>query len=430
MQRPRQVVLMYIVPRQAKSSPSTDIKPADELPSAPDGGLKAWSVAAGSASFMFCTLGFANSFGTFQEFYASTLLASRSPSAIAWIGSIQLYLQFAVGMFAGPLFDRHGASLTIRPAALAYLVAIMLLSLCTEYWHVMLVQGVLMGLCQGMLQLPAMAAASQWFDRRRATALGVVVAGSSVGGIVLPVVVAKLLNDSSLGFGWTVRVVGFIMMPFIAFASFAVVPRVSGRKTDFWMLKVFRNKQFMIIIGSFALCLIGMFTPLFFLPTYAVSRGVDPALAGYLLAVVNGASTLGRVIPGILADRFGRLNMVVMAGVSSGILVFCLNSVDGTAGFVVYAIVFGFCSGSIFSASIAAITSVTSDPREFGSYMGMGMALVAFGPLIGPPVDGALVARYGGFAEVSYFGGAVCTAGGLIAIAAKAVRPEGVWGKA
>ncbi|KAH7024990.1 major facilitator superfamily domain-containing protein [Microdochium trichocladiopsis] len=395
---------------------------------APDGGLKAWSVAAGASCITFCTLGFANSFGTFQQYYLTHQLASRSPDDVAWIGSISIFLQLSVGLIAGPLFDRYGA-IVLRPAAVGYLFAVMMLSLCTEYWQIMLVQGVLMGLCQGMLQLPGMASVSQWFDKKRGVALGMVVAGSSVGGIVFPIILAKLFNESDLGFGWTVRVVGFIMMPFMLFCAIAVVPRVPPRKTNFWLLSAFKNKQWLLIVLSFALSLVGMFTPLFFLPVYAVSRGVEPALAGYLIAMVNGASTFGRVIPGILADKYGRLNMMVLAGVSSGIIIFCFNLVTSTAGFVVYSVIFGFFSGSIFSAAIAAITGTTSDPREFGSYMGMGTALAAIGPLIGPPVDGALVAKYGGFEEASYFGGAVCLAGGLIAIGAKAVRPEGVFGK-
>lgn len=411
-----------------KGLSSEDTKPETQ-PSAPDGGLKAWSVAVGAASITFSTLGLANSSGTLIEYYISHQLSAYTADDIAWIGSVTLFLQFAIGMLAGPLFDRYGAVI-IRPAAVGYVFSVMMLSLCREYYQFMLCQGILMGICQGMLQLPAMAAASQWFDKRRAAALGVVIAGSSIGGVVFPILLSKLLNGTDLGFGWSIRIVAFLMVPFMALAIATVVPHLPSRKTDFWTLSAFRNVQFLLIIVSFGLCLIGMFTPLFFLPTYAVSRGIDATFAGYLLAIINGASTFGRVIPGILADKFGRINMVVVAGITSGVCVFCLNSVTGVAGFVVYSIVFGFFSGSIFSASLAAITGTVSDPSSFGAYMGMGMALVAIGPLIGPPVDGALVAHYGGFEQVSYFGGSVCVAGGLIAIAAKAIRPEGVFGRA
>jgi len=41
---------------------------------------------------------------------------------------------------------------------------------------------------------------------------------------------------------------------------------------------------------------------------------MDATLAGYLLAVLNGASTFGRIIPGIVTDRSGRINVFALAG--------------------------------------------------------------------------------------------------------------------
>lgn len=75
---------------------------------APDGGLRAWLVAAGAASLFFCCLGFTNSFGTFAEYYLSHQLRHRSADDVAWIGSLAASLQFFSGIFGGPLFDRFG----------------------------------------------------------------------------------------------------------------------------------------------------------------------------------------------------------------------------------------------------------------------------------------------------------------------------------
>lgn len=85
----------------------------------------------------------------------------------------------------------------------------------------------------GFLQLPAIAAVSQYFDKKRAAALGVVMSGSSIGGIIIPIVLSKMLNGSSLGFGWSVRVIGFLVIPFLAFAVVAIKPRLPPRKTTF-----------------------------------------------------------------------------------------------------------------------------------------------------------------------------------------------------
>ncbi|KAJ4251885.1 hypothetical protein NW762_011182 [Fusarium torreyae] len=398
-----------------------------DLGEAPDGGLRAWLVAAGAACIFFSCLGFANSFGVLQEYYIRHQLRGNSEDKIAWIGSISTFIQFAAGAISGSMFDRYG-SWVLRPAAVTYVFATMMTSLCTEYWQFMLAQGVLMGIAMGFLQVPAFAAVSQYFDKKRAAAFGIAVSGSSVGGVVFPIALSKMLNDSSLGFEWSIRVMGFVMIPLMTFSCIAIRPRVPSRKTSFFLVSSFKNPLYLIIIGSLFLMFIGMFSPLFFLPTYAVTRGMDVTLASYLLAITNAASTFGRVIPGILADKYGRLNMYSAGGISTGIVILCMNEAKSTAGLVVYAIAFGFTSGTIISGVSAAFTLVTKDPRNNGTYMGMGLAVSSFAALIGPPVNGALVDRYGGFFQLSVFSGVMCLAGGCLGLLGKFKTTQGIFG--
>jgi hypothetical protein len=75
----------------------------------PDGGLRAWLVAAGAAGIFFCTMGYANTFGVFQAYYMYHQLPEHSADEISWIGSIQTFFMLAMGAVGGPLFDRYGA---------------------------------------------------------------------------------------------------------------------------------------------------------------------------------------------------------------------------------------------------------------------------------------------------------------------------------
>lgn len=122
------------------STPNDDEKVA-AAPTFPEGGIRAWSVAAGHAGAMFCTFGYINSFGfvhqppgvqtggwetsrramlmcardrVYQSYYKSNQLQSSSDSKIAWIGSLQLFFIFIGTLFGGPLFDRYGGKVS-RP---------------------------------------------------------------------------------------------------------------------------------------------------------------------------------------------------------------------------------------------------------------------------------------------------------------------------
>ncbi|TQV98251.1 hypothetical protein V2A60_007992 [Cordyceps javanica] len=394
----------------------------------PDGGLRAWLVIAGGASIFFCCLGFGNSFGTFEAYYLAHQLQGYSPDSVAWIGSVSAFLPFATGVLGGPLFDRYGAKV-VRPGTIMYIFAMMMLSLCKTYWQLMLVQGVLMGIAMAFLQFPAFAAAGHYFKKRRAAALGVMVAGSSLGGIVMPIILSRMLNSSNLGFGWTVRIVGFLIMPFLLFACVTVTPRLPPRQRRLFMIEVYRDGKFVLFCVSFFFILVGMFTPIFYLPTYALRHGMGATMAGYLPAVLNAASTFGRVIPGVLADKYGPLNIFSLGAVSTGVVIFCFNEATSSAGVIVYAAVFGFVSGTIISGASAAISIFVKDARNIGTYMGMGMSLASFGVLVGPPVNGALVKAFDGFFEVSMFSGAMCLVGGILSLVVKAMMPQGFFGR-
>ncbi|CAI7601418.1 unnamed protein product [Penicillium bialowiezense] len=400
----------------------------ETLSKAPDGGLQAWLTTAGTAFTFFAALGFANSFGVFEEYYLTHQLKDQAADKIAWIGSLSAFLQLAAGALGGPLFDRYGAWV-IRPAAVCYVFALMMTSLCQEYWQFMLAQGVLLGISMGLLQFPSMAAVMQYFDKNIAAALGAAVAGSSIGGVVIPIALSKMLNSTSLGFGWSVRIIGFVVTPLLAFSCLTVKARLPPRKTSFYLLSAFTKLDYCLLVAAMFFMFFGFFTPLFYIPTYAVSRGMDATLASYLLAILNAASTFGRIIPGILADKFGRLNVLSLGGIITGIIIFCMNKAESNPALIVYSIAFGFWSGTIISGATAALSIFIPNPRVTGTYLGMALGVSSLAALIGPPVNGVLVSKYHGFSEVSILSGATCVFGGLLALVLKTQTKQGLLGR-
>ena len=317
----------------------------------------------------------------------------------------------------------------IWPSAVVYLFAVMITSLCKEYWQFMLAQGLLTGFADGLLVFPSMAATPQYFYKKRGAAMGIAIAGSSVGGIVFPIILAKMLNESSLGFGWSVRICGFVMVPFLAFSCATVKSRLPPRRTNFFLASAFRKWLFNSLIAAQFCLMVGMFIPLIFMPSFAITRGMAPVLASYLVAMLNGASIFGRVIPGILADKFGRLNMLAAAGLSTALLALVWFKVEGTAGIIVFSVVFGFCSGAIISGGSVALSMCPEDPSDTGTYLGQGMAMASMATLVGPPVAGALLDKNDGFVLISIFSGVFTLVGGLIVVCSKIATPKGIFGK-
>lgn len=410
----------------------SDEKPVEQTgPSVhdfPDGGARAWSVAAGAAGVLFCTFGYGNAFGVLQQYYETHQLAHLNPSTISWIGSLQIFFLFSGNLFGGPCFDRFGAKV-IWPAVLLYVFSVMMTSLCTEYYQFILAQGILGGMSMGMSMAPAMASTGQWFQKNRGAALGLAVAGSSLGGVIFPIALSKMLYNPSLGFGWTIRILGFLMLALILPSAFAIRARLPPRAGRFFLPSAFKEPLYVALLVSVFLMVMGMFMPFFYLPTYAVSKGMSTQLASYIVAILNGASFFGRVIPGVLGDKLGRMNALCAAGVSTGILILCMQAITDNAGIIVFSAFFGFCSGAIVSGMSTVLAQIPKHPGNIGTYMGMGMAVVSYAALIGPPIDGAFVSHFHSFDQVAIFSGIVVLVGGIGVLGVKSLTEKGIFGK-
>lgn len=114
-----------------------------------------------------------------------------------------------------------------------------LMSISTEYWQLMLTQGVLTGIGGGIFFTPSLALISTYFQKRRGIAVGIATTGNSAGGMIYPLVVRQLIPI--VGFAWTTRVLAFINLTFLsivlAFMRPRLPPRKSGPIIDFSALK-------------------------------------------------------------------------------------------------------------------------------------------------------------------------------------------------
>ena len=92
-----------------------------------------------------------------------------------------------VGVLSGPLFDMGLFKVLIVVGSVGLVFALMMLSLATKYYEAMLTQGVLLGICSGLLYIPSIAMVPVYFHRKRGLALGLSTAGGSIGGVICKV---------------------------------------------------------------------------------------------------------------------------------------------------------------------------------------------------------------------------------------------------
>ena len=411
-------------PSDSPAMPNKPSEPKAEIPSSPpsnkpspppNGGLVAWLQVLGSFMLFFNTWGLINTFGVFQTFYESGALFSESSSNIAWIGGIQAYMLLTVGFFSGPIYDRgYLRGLTIF-GSLAIVFGLMMLSLCKTFWQALLAQGFVVGIGAGCLFVPCVAVLPTWFSTKLGLAVGIAVAGSALGGVIYPIVLYQILDP--LGFGWSVRVLGFLALGTLIFPMAIMKMRVKPakpRKLLEW--SAFTDWTWDLFTVGTLIGFIGLAVSLFYISFFGFSAGVaDERLAFYIVPIFNGASFFGRVLPNALADKVGPFNIIIPGTAIFGVLLLCMLAVKTAAGYIVLAVLLGFFSGLYIALPPICFVAITKDKSKLGSRMGMSYSIIAFSMLIGGAGAGSILGTVPplNWTGVWIFAGVTCCASSL-----------------
>lgn len=107
----------------------------------PDGGSKAWLCVLGGFCALFCSFGWINCIGVFQNYYQSHQLKEYAPSTIAWVASLEIFFMFFFGPFIGKVFDNYGPRWLLVAGTILEVFGLMMTSLSTEYYQFILAQG-------------------------------------------------------------------------------------------------------------------------------------------------------------------------------------------------------------------------------------------------------------------------------------------------
>ncbi|MCJ1249423.1 hypothetical protein MMC30_006647 [Trapelia coarctata] len=404
----------------AVSSNVTALGPMDPS-SFPDGGLEAWLVVFGGFCCLFVSFGWINCIGVFQAYYQDTLLSSYKPSTVAWIPSIEVFMMFFLGPIFGFVCDSRGPRLLLLFGSFLHVFGLMMASISTSYYQILLSQGICSPIGSSAIFYAATCAVSTWFFHHRALALGIIAAGSGLGGMIFPILVEHLLPK--IGFPWTMRVAAFLILALLVPAHVTVKSRLSPTPHPFIIrafVKPLRELPFALMaIGSFFL-FFSFFLPYNFVILQAEAIGMPQSLSTYLVVILNGSSIFGRTIPPYLADRLGRFNVMIITTLFTGIicLAIWLPSKSNTP-IIVFAALYGFSSGALVSVAQACIGQI-GDIRAFGLRNGVLWAITGIAALCGNPIGGALLTGGdGSFAHLQIFTGVMTLVGALGWVAAR-----------
>ncbi|KAI1343401.1 major facilitator superfamily domain-containing protein [Xylariaceae sp. FL0016] len=363
----------------------------------PEGGLEAWLVVLGSWCGLLASLGLMNTIATFQTYVSTHQLLHYSEGTVGWIFSVYTALCFFSGLYIGPLFDKYGPRWLIGPGSIAIVVSVMIMSVCTEYWHFMLTFGILNGVASSLLFTPCITAIGHYFRERRGLASGLASTGGGFGGVIFPLMLQSLFDR--LGWAWAIRSLGFLCLVLLVLANLLVRKRLppaqnASAHPDFRILK---ERSFLLLTVGVFLLEFGLFIPLAYISSYALANGFSENFAFQILPILNAASVFGRALPGWWADKIGPYNSNVISLCITIVACFVVWLPFGTTtpGLVIFALMFGFATGNNISITPVCVSRLCQT-QNYGRYYATCYTVVSVACLVGVPVGGSIVSAAGG----------------------------------
>ncbi|KAI9500824.1 major facilitator superfamily domain-containing protein, partial [Coemansia spiralis] len=359
-------------------------------------GTYGWVVVAAGCFMLMFSMGCVNSYGSYQTYYHLHQFPSEPVSTLSWVGTLQFAVMNLFGIPAGILCERLDTRLVTFTGGLIMGISLIIASFCDgAVWKLMLTQGIVFAIGASLVFIPATSIPSQWFTSRRALAVGIVVAGSGIGGLWLTPATNGMID--SLGTAWALRITGIIVFVVNSIASLFMRNRLHVQTRDKIVdFSVLGDIKFLLIFAGAVCGTTGYFTPLFSLPAFGLQVvHMKPSLANNLLTIINAASTVGRVVTGQAAPLLGTVNTLALCTfvASFSILVFWLPfEATGTA--VACAVIYGlFCGGfiSLLPVVIANLWGV----QRISTIIGLLYIASFIGTMVGAPSSGAIFDNIG-----------------------------------
>uniref|UniRef100_V5F3J7 Major facilitator superfamily (MFS) profile domain-containing protein n=1 Tax=Kalmanozyma brasiliensis (strain GHG001) TaxID=1365824 RepID=V5F3J7_KALBG len=404
---------------------------------APDGGLQAWLVVAGTFLLIMTNFGLLTSYGVFQSYYTSHQLAHLPASTVSWIGSLQTFMILGGSFVFGKISDDYGGRWILILGSVITFISMFCVSFCSTLIQLILVQGVLFGLGGSMLFLPGCALVNQYFDKRKGTAMSVIIGAASFGGIIWPLILQSLFDTPQIGFRWGVRIAAFILALLLTISNVLMRPRLPPtpaalRQPWFqaWTLLTSDPSTYTLFVVGVAVMFINFFVPFFTIASYARKVGFSASMATHMVAIMNAASLIGRLASGPLADRYGRFNVLTLFGCGSFLSLALFWPIPGLtltkAGVLTLSVGYGLASGGAIATVSSCVGQVSK--KNAGARLGLTWTMAAPGALVGPVISTTLVSQmHGRYTALAIWAAGTTLVGTLIIAKVRFNLSQGRW---
>lgn len=251
--------------------------------------------------------------------------------------------------------------------------------------------------------LPNQVLISRWFDKARGKAMGIAYLGIGIGGMLVPQV-AKWFNIqvgwrySLVALGIIIIAVAFPMAWFVKENPSDITEKAKTQEPKISLSSILKSKSFYLLaIGS--MCSIGAVA--------GVSQNLKLFLsldlkytqteAANVMSLVLGASIIGRLLMGWLADRYAKKYVMILIYSIVSLSILLLYTTATAEAIYIFAFLFGIGLGGDYMI-IPLMAAELFGVKVMGRVMGLVLTVDGIAEALGPILAGALRDKTGSYA--------------------------------
>lgn len=332
------------------------------------------------------------------------------------------YLLFVLP--AGIVTRRYGSRRIILSGFLCVLLGFTGLAIAGAlYWLVLWMA--LLGIGTAFIYTPVITFIVGWYPDRRGLVLGLVNSGIGLGVFVSGILVPWLISIGGQDSWRSVWALFALITAVVWVAAMAIVrdPKISETSVNpvspqkeslFASSTVYKHPAIRLLAACYFILGFTYIVQAVFMYSYAIESGVSAAVAGRLSSVAGFLSILAGFGWGVISDRIGRANTLMICFYSSSVATFIPVLMPTVIGFTIHYLLAGSMVSGLF-ATILAATSESVLPQEVPIAIGFVTVFFAFGQLMGPLVAGLIIDHIGSFGSGFVLSAGTMLLGGLLA---------------
>ncbi len=382
-----------------------------------------WIVAASSIIIFFSTGIVFYTFGVFMkplEAHFGWSRATISLSVVAWA----LVYGFS-GPLVGVFIHKYGAKTVIAVCATFTGVCYLLLSGMSQLYQLFVLMTIVGLGSAGITLIPNQTLISNWFEKYRGRAMGIMMMGIGFGGLLMPQLANKMID----AYSWRTSffVLGLLILSAIIPVTLLLVrtkPSDMGLRPDgigsdegddadhaseqdtgavgLTVKRSLRTSTFWLLFVAFALLVFGESGLILHFVAFADDAGVSAQTASFFLGLTAGISAPGRLGFGYLADRWNPRTLIAFThglhavAVLILVVVFLKMGIRSPLVLGVFSVIYGISLGGS-AVLLPVMTGRCFGILNFSKVLGILMTGFALGVIGGPFMAGVIADRTGSY---------------------------------